>query len=236
MTGGPLDTDLEWVRSGSDYFARQLAGLGEEDLAGDSLLPAWTRGAVVAHVASNAEALRRLCHWARTGEETPMYPSEEARDAEIARGAALPLGELRRLYAESRDALDGDWRGLPAEAWEAEVRTRQGRRLRARETVWMRAREVWIHGVDLAAGGSFRDVPPAVVDRLTTDVLEGWEARGEAVDMVLHPTDRDRPTSVGSPGPTISGSAADLAQWLTGRGGAGLKSSTGELPALPRWL
>jgi len=233
---GLLDADLERVRSGSDYFARRLADLGEEDVAADSLLPGWTRGAVVAHVGYNAVALRRLCHWARTGEETPMYASEEARDAEIARGATLPLGELRELWTESRDALDADWRDLPTEAWEAEVRTRQGRRLRARETVWMRAREVWIHGVDLAAGGSYRDFPPAVVDRLTADVLEGWRAQGEAVDVVLHPTDRDRPTSVGSSGPTVSGSAADLAQWLTGRGGGGLESSTGELPALPRWL
>ncbi|WP_152188407.1 maleylpyruvate isomerase family mycothiol-dependent enzyme [Georgenia satyanarayanai] len=237
MTGDGLpDEDLEWVRSGSDYFARRLAELTEEDVAGDSLLPGWTRGAVIAHVGYNAVALRRLCHWARTGEETPMYTSEEARDAEIARGAALPLGELRQLCTDSRDALDDDWRSLPAEAWEAEVRTRQGRRLRARETVWMRAREVWIHGVDLATGGSYRDFPPAVVDRLTADVLEGWAARGEAVDMVLHPTDRDGPTSIGSPGPTVSGSAADLARWLTGRGGGGLESSTGELPALPRWL
>ncbi len=232
---GLLEADLEWVRSGSDYFAGRLAELTEEDAAGDSLLPGWTRGAVVAHVGSNAVALRRLCHWARTGEETPMYASEEARDAEIARGAALPLGALHQLWTESRDALDRDWRDLPAEAWEAEVRTRQGRRLRARETVWMRAREVWIHGVDLAVGGSYRDFPPVVVDRLTADVLEGL--RGEAVDLVLHPTDRDRPTSVGAPGPTVSGSAADLAQWLTGRGGGGgLESSTGELPALPRWL
>lgn len=232
MTGGRPDADL--VRSGSDYFARRLAELREEDLAGDSLLPGWTRGAVVAHVASNAAALRRLCHWARTGEETPMYASKEARDAEIARGAGLPPDELRRLWTESRDALDGDWRELPAEAWDAEVRTRQGRRLPLRETVWMRAREVWVHGVDLAAGGSYRDFPPAVVDRLTADVLAGWAARGEAVDLVLHPT--DRPASVGSSGPTVSGSAADLALWLTGRGAAGLASSTGELPALPRWL
>lgn len=233
---GLLDADLERVRSGSDYFARRLADLGEEDVAADSLLPGWTRGAVVAHVGYNAVALRRLCHWARTGEETPMYASEEARDAEIARGATLPLGELRELWTESRDALDADWRDLPTEAWEAEVRTRQGRRLRARETVWMRAREVWIHGVDLGTGGSYRDFPPAVVDRLTADVLAGWAARSEAVDLVLHPTDREGPTSVGSAGPTVTGTAADLAQWLTGRGGAVLESSTGELPALPRWL
>jgi len=231
-----LRTDLEVARSGSEYFGRRLAELSDADLAADSLLPGWTRAAVVAHVGYNAYALRRLCHWARTGVETPMYASTEERDAEIARGATLPPAELRRLYAESRDALDGDWRGLLDDAWQAEVRTRQGRRVRAWETAWMRAREVWIHAVDLGSGGSYRDFPAAVVDRLTRDVLVAWRERDEPVGLLLDPVDRDRPTAVGTPGPTVSGSAADLAQWLTGRGSAGLESSTGELPELPRWL
>ncbi len=229
--------ELAWVRAGSDYFAARLDGLSDEELAAPSLLPGWTRAAVVAHVGYNARALRRLCHWARTGVETPMYASTEERDAEIERGATLPPAALRELFTESRDELAAAWRELPDDGWEAEVRTRQGRRVPARATVWMRAREVWIHAVDLDDGGSYRDFPPAVVDRLSADVLEAWRERHEGVDLVLDATDRDRPTIAGTgTGPTVTGQAADLVQWLTGRGGAGLEASTGALPELPPWL
>lgn len=229
--------ELEWAHDGTGYVARHLDALTDAELTAPSLLPGWARAAVVAHVAYNAHALSRLCAWARTGLETPMYSSVEHRDAEIEQGAQLPAQELRKLFGRSADALDADWHDLTDDAWDAVVSTAQGRRVPCRETAWMRSREVWIHAVDLAAGGSFGDFPPALVDRLTEDVLGAWRGREETVDLVLAPTDRGEPTVVGTgEGPTVTGTAADLAQWLAGRGGHGLESTAGALPDLPRWL
>ena len=45
------------------------------------LLPGWTVGHVLTHVARNADAYTNLLTWARTGVETPAYASPEAREA-----------------------------------------------------------------------------------------------------------------------------------------------------------
>ena len=55
--------------------------------------------------------------------------------------------------------------------------------------------------------------------------------------MVLSSTDVDGLWKLGSgAGPEITGAVGDLAWWLVGRGqGAGLVSSTGELPQIATW-
>lgn len=229
--------ELAWARSGTAYFARSLNELGDAELSVPSLLPGWTRAALVAHVGYNARALTRLCEWARTGVETPMYASAQQRAAEIERGATLPARALRHLFAHSEVHLSVEWRDLTDEDWDAQVRTAQGRTVPTRQTAWMRTREVWIHAVDLDNGGSFLDFPPGVVDELCADVVRTWHSRGEDVDLVLAPTDREAEIVVGAgTGPTVRGSAADLARWFTGRGARRLESSNGTLPELPRWL
>lgn len=228
--------ELAWARSGTAYFARKLNELTDADLDGDTLLPGWTRRHLVAHVGYNARALTRLIEWAATGVETPMYASDTQRNAEIERGATLPARALRNLFAHSEVHLNVEWRDLGDEGWDNEVRTAQGRTVPARETAWMRTREVWVHAVDLDNGGSFLDFPPDLVDELLADVLRSWERRQEDVDLTLAPTDRPDSTILGTGGPTVSGRAADLARWLTGRGARRLTSSAGDLPQVPRWF
>ena len=89
------DTALVWAADGQARFERAVAECSKlrGGLGGPSRLPGWTRGPVVCHVARNAEGLVRLLHWARTGIETPMYPSMEARAADIEAGAGRPLDE-----------------------------------------------------------------------------------------------------------------------------------------------
>ena len=119
----------------------------------DTLLDGWTRKHLLAHVGYNAAALCRLLDWAATGVETPMYESTEQRNREIREGATLSAPALRNLFDHTVARLDEKWRRLPESAWDAEVRTTQGRSVPASETVWMRTREVWIRAVDLANTG-----------------------------------------------------------------------------------
>jgi maleylpyruvate isomerase len=228
--------ELAWARTGTAYFARKLNELTDEELYEPSLLPGWSRAALVAHVGYNARALTRLCEWARTGVETPMYASNTQRNTEIDRGATLPARALRNLFAHAEVHLNVEWRDLTDEQWEHEVRTAQGRTVPARETAWMRTREVWVHAVDLDNSGSFRDFPPDLLDELLADVLRAWTRREEKVNLVLAPTDREKITVGEGAGPTVTGSTADLARWLTGRGARRLTSSAGELPEIPRWF
>src|SRR5580658_6811383 len=91
-----------------DATARLAAtseGLTDEDAAAPSLLPGWTRGHVLTHIARNADGLRNLLIWARTGVQTPQYASAEARETEISAGSGRTASELAADIASSAKEL-----------------------------------------------------------------------------------------------------------------------------------
>lgn len=229
-------SDLSLARQGTEYYDGLLGGLPDADLDGPSRLPGWDRRHVVAHVAFNARALARLVQWARTGVENPMYPSADARNAEIEDGAHRSPAELRELHRVAAAELDASWQDLPRERWAAPVRTAQGRPVPVSRTAWMRVREVWLHAVDLNTTGRFEDFPPDLVDRLLVDVTGWWSASGEEAGPTLAPTDRVVPGLAGAGPVVVAGTAAQLARWATGRGDGGVTTSTGRPVAAPRWL
>jgi maleylpyruvate isomerase len=195
--------ELAWTRRGTAYFARRLRELSEAELTGPSLIAGWTRAHVIAHVGYNARALARLVEWARTGVEMPFYESPEARAFEIELGATLPDRALRNLFDHAEVHLNVEWRDLTDAQWDAAVGG-----VAIRETPWMRAREIWVHAVDLDNGGSFLDFPPDLVDRLLPELAaEAGLAKAPA-----------------------AGAPADIARWLSGRGARRL---TGDLPEVP---
>ena len=242
-----LDTTVTLPRmgAGTELLARAIDALPDDALRQPSALPDWTRAHVVAHVARNAEALIRLATWARTGVETPMYPSREHRAAEIESSAQAPADVLRHEFATTAEALDAALAELDPDAWQAEVRSASGRPLPAVEIPWMRVREVWLHAVDLDAGVSVTDLPPDVVDALLDDATGMLSAAEGCPAARLVPSDRDRTWYVG-PGTTepleVRGEAALLLGWLVGRCGAdGLDAVAADgtstaVPAPPRWL
>jgi maleylpyruvate isomerase len=230
VTGPPAT--LDWWAEGERTLATALGRLTDEEFDGPSRLPGWSRGTVLAHVARNADALVNLLGWARTGVETPMYASPQARDAGIAETAALPPAPLRAEVVAATDRLAAAVRELPEPAWSAVVRTAQGRAVPTSEVLWMRCRETWVHAVDLDAGIGFDAVPDDVLAALVDDVFRMWERRGHVPDVTVFAGDR----TWGSGGSAVSGSLAAVAGWVTGRTpGAGLDTDDG-LPELPAWL
>ena len=157
----PVDPErLDWFRGGEQYVLDAVADLRDDDLTGPSLLPGWTRAHVVGHLARNADALRNLLAWARTGDPSPMYRSVEERADGIEATAGLAPGPLRADLAEAVARLVADVEAMPAEAWNGEVLTARGRPIPASEVPWMRVRESWIHVVDLGSGRHVRRAAP----------------------------------------------------------------------------
>lgn len=175
---------------GTKLFLDTLDGLDDPDLDRASGLPGWTRRHVVAHVHYNAEALRRLLSWARTGAESRMYAGPEQRNTEIEHGASLPASELRALVRGSALALAGDVDSLPEAAWANQVVTAQGRTVPATEVPWMRTREVAVHAIDLGAGVTFADLPDDLNAALAADVLTKRAAGGQAAVLAAWLTGR----------------------------------------------
>jgi maleylpyruvate isomerase len=220
-----------WMAEGERVVAGLVEQLSDEDLAAPSGLPDWMRAHVVAHLARNADALGNLLSWARTGVEKRMYPSRQERDAGIAATAALPPDELRADYAAASARLTDAVETMPAGAWTATVRTMLDRPVPGTEVPWMRAKEVWVHGIDLRAGLDFDDLAPDYCTALVDDVLGLFAERGQRVEVTVQATDVDR--TWGSGAPTVTGPVWAVAAWLTRGDGSGL---AGEVPAPPRWL
>jgi maleylpyruvate isomerase len=228
------DQTLAWMRDGTQRLLADVAGLPDAALDAPTALPGWSRRYLLAHVTANADALRNLVHWARTGEERRMYVSVEQRDADIAAGATLPAAELRATITSSAQALADDLEALPANAWDAKVITAQGLARSASEIPWMRDREVFIHAVDLAAGTTFADLPAGFLATLLDDVTARRSAKGGGPALALAATDTGHVWAVTGTGAAVPVTAplADLAAYLTGRPAPALPAA----PDLPAWL
>ncbi|GAA3739763.1 maleylpyruvate isomerase family mycothiol-dependent enzyme [Salinactinospora qingdaonensis] len=231
-----------WIHKGTKLFADAIAELADAEFRAPSLLPGWTRAHVIAHVVGNAKALLNLLTWARTGVETPMYASDEARATEIEERAQEPPEWLRAEFAASARELDDGLAALAPEHLDRPLHTRQGTSVTARQVPWLRTGELWLHLVDLDIGHTCADFPTDLVDALLARVTADRSAARSCPWLLLAPTDREREWEVTS-GTTasspvrVTGTAAEVLAWLTGRStGSGLHTDSGGVPALPAWL
>lgn len=230
---------LEWVSDGTRRLLSALAKLTDAELDEPTLLPGWNRRHLLAHIANNATALRNLVHWARTGEERPMYASNEQRAADIEAGSAAPAGEMRELVATTAAALWDDLDGMPEEAWSAQIVTAQGVSRDAAEIPWMRVRELYVHAVDLDAGIAFADLPASFLAALLDDIANRRTIASNGPALALAALDTGGWWTVGGTGEPVAIHAplAVLTAWLSGRPVAALTGADGApAPELPAWL
>jgi maleylpyruvate isomerase len=216
---------LDWWQRGEEHLGTALGRLTDEEFPGPSLLPGWTRAQVLAHLARTADGLVDLLTWARTGVETPASPSDEAGTA------ALPPAELRAAVLAATQRLAAAVRELPAQAWAAQVRIRQGHPLPAVDLLWLRAREVWVHAVDLDAGIGFADVPDDVLAAVVDDVFRRWDTRDAVPDVALFAGDREWGTGALA----VAGTLPAVTAWITGRSDGADLQADGPLPTLAPW-
>jgi maleylpyruvate isomerase len=235
--------------------------MADAAFAAPSLLPGWSRAHVLSHIARNADAMINLLDWARTGVPTPAYASAEQRDHDIEVGASREPSAIRADVLASSDRLAVAVRGMPAAAWSARV---GGARhtVTASDVPWMRAREMWIHAVDLDVGASLTDAPPPMLIELLADAAGTIGASAQCPPLTLVATDVDRSWPLGAVGSDdgltsavehaaaesaavedvrrveVRGGAAGLALWLMGRSkGRDLRTGDGSaLPVPPRWI
>jgi len=205
-----------------------LAGLSAErwsdtDVRAPSVLPGWTRGHVLTHIARNADAVGRTFAGALRGEVVARYPDGPAgRGADIEAGAGRSAVELIADVRDSADRLDRLCGALTeATAWD---RAADGDRP---ASGWIRGRwnEVEIHRTDLGGSYGAPDWPAGFVGyllpRLATRVGERSEQalRIEVARDGSTTTDLGGTvwTSGGRDAVTVSGPDWALLAWLIGR-------------------
>ena len=149
---------LDETAAATSRYLEALTVLTDEDMRAPSLLPGWSRGHVVTHVARNADGLRNLLVWARTGVETPQYPSWEQRNRDIDSGADRPHATLLADSRASAERFLDEVANVTGEQWEVPVRTLSSDRFfPARDVLKSRRTEVEVHHADLGAGYSPAD-------------------------------------------------------------------------------
>ncbi|HVT41995.1 MAG TPA: maleylpyruvate isomerase N-terminal domain-containing protein [Acidimicrobiales bacterium] len=160
-TGRPDD----WIAgclAAQEALGAALAGLDDGTARRPSLLPHWTVGHVLTHLARNADSVVWRLEGAAIGELRDQYPGGlEQRRADIEAGAGRPASALVADVAQSSEAVARTMAGLPGAAWDAPSRTSRGVVEPSREAVFSRWREVVVHQGDLGLGPV--PFPPALV-------------------------------------------------------------------------
>lgn len=237
MPETPDEGLLDQLHKSTRRLVREVDGMSDDKWSGASLLPGWTRAHLVAHLTLNAEGLDAALTGIVQGRQVPMYASQDARDDDIGQLAATDPSRMRTRFLGSvtdfADAMDA----LPNDQWSMTIeRVPGGRTFPAGAIPGMRLREIEIHHADLGLDYARTNWPADFAGRL----LEAMAKRAAwAQPFQARATDADRTWQYGersAGGPTVSGTAADLGWWLTGRGdGAGLTSDNGELPEIESW-
>src|ERR1700742_4662585 len=99
---------VELLDSGTRRLVRTLGRVTDAQGGEPSLLPAWSRSHVVAHLTLNAEGLSGALEGVHEGRRVPMYRSGEARDADIAALSTASPATLRDRFMGSTTVI-GEW-------------------------------------------------------------------------------------------------------------------------------
>jgi maleylpyruvate isomerase len=232
MTSSRDPADLDGLEASAVALNRTVDVLSADDLARPSLLPGWSRGHVVAHLALNGQALARVLDTVNRGEPAAMYESDEQRNAEIEELRGAQAADLRDRLLAATTEFDDAVRAMDEESWSGSFgRLPSGPTWPVASVVETRRREVEIHHADLGASYTHHDWPADFVLELLDAVCVDQAPYGP---FRVEATDLGRSWSVGGDGgPTVSGTGAALGWWLTGRSqGDGL---SGDLPVLGPW-
>ena len=134
-----------------------LSELTDDEARRPSLLPEWTVGHVLTHLARNADGFVRMLEGANRGEVVAMYEGGmESRAADIEAGAGRPAAELVADVRATIYRLEQQWSASSADAWEGEGLAASGR-VAIAEVPFRRWREVEVHHADLGLGSGPAD-------------------------------------------------------------------------------
>lgn len=224
----------DWLRQIESGHARLLdtaRAVTDEQARRPSLLPGWTVGHVLTHIARNADGLINLLTWAATGVRTPMYGPGDAREADIEAGAHRSAAELLKDVAESNERMVGALSRMPADRWGEIVEWRGGVRKPAGVIQSARLTEVEVHHADLGLEYGFGDIPRDFRLRLLADAAADLPA-----GIVLYAEDTGGSYPDGRSGDTVvRGSSGDLLGWAAGRTRGDGLTCPGGLPDVPEW-
>lgn len=232
MTTYDLAAALAAIPTAQRRVEETLATFTDDEARGPSVLPGWTRGHVVTHIARNADASVRLVTGALHDTPADQYPGGiVTRNAEIEAGAGLPAVELATDVARTNKVVNAAFGAMTEEAWTRTVQFRQSP-FPARRVAWSRWREVEIHHADLGLDRyTIEDWPDEFISAHLPHELVKLAERlpgGIAVEI--------RGVRYGSGEPiAVDGPDHAVLAWLVGRPSLATPYLKTDAPELPFW-
>lgn len=171
-----------------------LLAVQDEDCRGASLLPGWSRGHVLTHLADKTKH-----HvWMLEGavQNQVRRPDYEHAPVEVEAGAGRSAKELRRDIMLAFAALEQAWNGLPDDSWTRCGVAVPGLRSMA-DLAGRHLRDVEVHHVDLDIGYGAADWSAAFIDNELPKRLTGLSNRTSPASLLAWLIGRGAPPELG---------------------------------------
>ena len=233
---------LAAIRSSTASLHRglELERWSDDDVRAPSLLPGWSRGHVLTHIARNADGISATLSGALHGEVVARYPGGPvSRQADIEAGAGRSVTELLADVRESAQRLDRLWSEVAeADAWRAP--SSEGRTVD--EWPLRRWREIEIHRVDLDGAYTADQWPPEFVAYLLPLLAADLDTRTEE-SLAVHVSGAGtvsselvgRTWTTGDGSRAVSGPDWAVLAWLVGRPTIAA-AAIADLPTISPWI
>ena len=175
-----------------------LAPLSDDDFQAPSLLPRFTRGHVVTHLANKVKAHVLIFGGPAAGEIRRLHPVGYNADVAADSGASRSAAELRTDLEDSFELLRAAWDALDDLMWDGMGEMTAGPRTMT-EIIGHHQRNVEVHHVDLDIGYQVSDWPTSFVEDELAKRLRTLPSRASHADLLAWLLGRAR--------------APDLAPW-----------------------
>jgi maleylpyruvate isomerase len=189
---------IEVCKASHRRLLNGLASLTDDDFRAPSLLPRFTRGHVVTHLANKARAHVLLFGGPAAGEIRRLHPVGYDADVAADFGAGRSADELRIDLEGSFELLQASWDALDEGMWDGLGEMMAGPRTMT-EIIVHHLRNVEVHHVDLDIGYRVSDWPTVFVEGELAKRLSTLPSRADHADLLAWLLDRAR--------------APDLAPW-----------------------
>lgn len=174
---GDIERDVSAVAVAHRSLEATLQGLVPAHVGQASLLPGWTVGHVLTHIARNADGFRRMLEGAMRGEVAEMYPGGlERRNADIDAGAGRTVEAIVDDVRVAAARLELAFDSMSEAAWEREGSAPFGL-VALRDVPFRRCREVHVHHADLGLGFTWRSWPNEYVRHELQRMSMLWNSR-----------------------------------------------------------
>ena len=182
VDGRQVVREIEGCIASQDRFVQWLEEQSPVDCGQPSLLPGWSVGHVLTHIARNADSYVNLLLGG------PQYESVDARNSDIEVGATRSWAEQVADVRESCSCVGAELSSRAADEsfWEGTASLLSGANVPRTTLPLLRWREVEVHWVDLGCGHGLADLDSHYL-RSDLRVLEMlWRARRPIGMTPLH--------------------------------------------------